>query len=88
MVGLGLSVNKRLSPIQDDDIAGSKHGQKNLLDIGAKAHAIDRPLDEPCRIEGSFGRPRSLAVAADLGGDFTIRGLVAELAGRACSFSP
>lgn len=33
--------------IQDDDIAGSKDGQKNLLDIGAKADAIDRPLDEP-----------------------------------------
>lgn len=37
--------------IQDDDIAGSKDGQKNLLDIGAKAHAIDRPLDEPWRID-------------------------------------
>src|SRR5215468_2586042 len=37
--------------IQDDDIAGSKDGQKNLLDIGAKAHAIDRSLDEPWRID-------------------------------------
>ena len=36
--------------IQDDDIAGSKDGQKNLLDIGAKAYAIDRPLDQPWRI--------------------------------------
>ena len=37
--------------IQDDDITGSKDGQENLLDIGAKAHAIDRPLDEPWRID-------------------------------------
>ncbi|MGY4473638.1 hypothetical protein ACVILL_001052 [Bradyrhizobium sp. USDA 3364] len=35
---------------QDDDIAGSKDGQKHLLDIGTKAHTIDRPLDEPWRI--------------------------------------
>jgi hypothetical protein len=37
--------------IQDDDTAGPKDGQKNLLDIGAKACAIDRPLDEPWRID-------------------------------------
>jgi hypothetical protein len=29
--------------IQDNDIAGSKDGQKNPLDTGANAHAIDRP---------------------------------------------
>lgn len=37
--------------IQDDDIAGSKDGQENLLDVGAKAHVADRPLDEPWRID-------------------------------------
>lgn len=36
--------------IQDDDFAGSKDGQENLLNIGAKAHAIERPFDEPLRI--------------------------------------
>ena len=35
--------------VQDDDIAGPKDGQENLLDIGPKADAIDRSLDEPCR---------------------------------------
>src|SRR5215468_8626558 len=44
--------------IQDDDIAGSKDGQKNLLDIGAKAHAIDRSLDEPWRIDPVMGGAR------------------------------
>src|SRR3954454_3379024 len=28
--------------VHDDDIAGTKDGQNNLLDIGAKAHAVDR----------------------------------------------
>jgi len=44
--------------IQDDDIAGSKDGQQNLLDIGAKAHAIDRPLDEPWRIDPVMAQGR------------------------------
>ena len=44
--------------IQDDDIAGSKDGQKNLLDIGAKAHAIDRPFDEPWRIDPVMAQGR------------------------------
>jgi len=44
--------------IQDDDIAGSKDGQENLLDIGTKAHAIDRPLDEPWRIDPIMAQGR------------------------------
>jgi len=44
--------------IQDDDIAGAKDGQKHLLDIGAKAHTIDRPLDEPWRIDPIMAQGR------------------------------
>lgn len=44
--------------VQDDNIAWSKDGQKNPLDIGAKAHAIDRPLDEPWRIDPIIGQGR------------------------------
>lgn len=44
--------------IQDDDIARSKDGQKDFLDIGAKAHAIDRPLDEPWRINPVMAQGR------------------------------
>jgi hypothetical protein len=44
--------------IQDDDIAGSKDRQKNLLDIGAKAHAIDWPPDEPWRIDPDMPQGR------------------------------
>ena len=44
--------------IQDDDITWSKDGQENLLDIGAKAHAIDRPLDEPWRIDPVMAQGR------------------------------
>ncbi|KYK45209.1 hypothetical protein A1D31_35645 [Bradyrhizobium liaoningense] len=44
--------------IQDDDIAGWKDGQKHLLDIGAKAHAVDRPLDEPWRIDPVMAQSR------------------------------
>jgi len=44
--------------IQDDDIAGSKDRQKNLLDIGAEADAIDRPLDEPWCIDPVMAQRR------------------------------
>jgi len=44
--------------IQDDDIAGSKDRQKNLLDIDTKAHAINRPLDEPWRIDPVMAQGR------------------------------
>ncbi|KAJ8134041.1 hypothetical protein OY671_012745, partial [Metschnikowia pulcherrima] len=60
--------------IQDDDVAGSKDGQKNLLDIGAKAHAIDRALDEPWRIDPVMAQGRQEghglpAVVRNLGGE-------------------
>lgn len=37
--------------VQDDDIAGTKGRQENLLDINPEAHAIDWSLDEPWRID-------------------------------------
>jgi hypothetical protein len=37
--------------VQDDDIAGPKDGQENFLDIGPKAHAIHRSLNEPWRTD-------------------------------------
>ena len=44
--------------VQDDDIAGSKDGQQNLLDIGTKAHTIDWPFDEPWRIDPVMAQSR------------------------------
>ncbi|MDE2473359.1 MAG: hypothetical protein KGL35_32790 [Bradyrhizobium sp.] len=44
--------------IASDTISPAKSRQKNLLDIGAKAHAIDRPLDERWR-DGKLDRRSS-----------------------------
>lgn len=59
--------------VVQDDIAGSEDGQKNPLDIGAKTHAIDQPLDEPWRIDpvmvqGRQEGHRLPAAVRDLGG--------------------
>jgi hypothetical protein len=37
--------------VQDHDIAGTKRRRKDLLHIGPKALAVDRPLDKPRRID-------------------------------------
>ena len=37
--------------VHDHDITRTKRRQKNLLDLGPKALAVDQPLDEPRRID-------------------------------------
>ena len=37
--------------VHDHDVTGTKRRQKNLLDVETKALAIDRPLNEPRRID-------------------------------------
>ncbi len=33
--------------VHDDDVAGPKRGDKNLLDIGSKTLAVDRIVKQP-----------------------------------------
>ena len=59
--------------VQDDDIAGTKRRQKNLLDIGPEAHAIDWSLDEPGCIDPVMAQGRQKghglpAAVGNLGG--------------------
>ena len=37
--------------VHDDDVAGPERGDENLLDIEAEALAVDRPVDEPGRVD-------------------------------------
>lgn len=41
----------RAEIVQDHDIAGLQRWDQNLLDIEAEPLAIDRPVDEPWRLE-------------------------------------
>ena len=62
--------------VHDHDIARAKGGQEDFLDIGPKALAIDRPLDEPWRIDPVMAQGREEgrglpAAVRNLGGEFT-----------------
>ena len=37
--------------VHDDDVAGGQGGQQALLDIGEKADAVDRPVDDAGRLD-------------------------------------
>src|SRR5439155_19031689 len=37
--------------VHDDDLAGTKRGHEDLLDIGPEALAVDRPLKQPRRVD-------------------------------------
>jgi hypothetical protein len=44
--------------VEDDDIAGTRSRQENLLDTDPEAHAIDRSLNEPRRIDPAMAQGR------------------------------
>ena len=58
--------------VHDDDVAWAQRGDEDLLDIGSKALAVDRPLEKPWRVDpvmaqgGQEGRGLPAAVR-DLG---------------------
>src|SRR2546428_4397241 len=37
--------------VQNDDVAGTKRGHEDLLDIDPEALAVDRPLEQPRRVD-------------------------------------
>src|SRR5258705_11391898 len=37
--------------VHDDDISGGQRGYQELLDISAKAEAVDRPVDDAGRVD-------------------------------------
>lgn len=58
--------------VQDDDVAGTKRGHQDPLDVGSKALSIDRGVEDPWRVDpimaqGSQKRHGFPAAAGDLG---------------------
>jgi hypothetical protein len=51
----------RAEVVHDDDVAGLEGGDENLVDIEPEAFAVDRPVDEPWRVDAVMaqctGRP-------------------------------
>ena len=44
--------------VHDDDVAGAEGGRQELLDIGAKAGAVDRPVDDAGRGDAVMAQRR------------------------------
>src|SRR5258705_6248526 len=75
--------------VHDDDISGGQRGYQELLDISAKAEAVDRPIDDAGRVDpiaaqGGQEGQRTPAAIRHLGDQPRTAGAASVMAGSVC----